>query len=85
MLERHLSDNGLVFLRNNEYESTDMFASAKIGLDYLQSKCDRVLFTPVDIPLFTAGTVRALIASEAEIASLSAAAQKAIPFSSPAV
>lgn len=68
MLERHLSDNGLVFLRNNDYESTDMFASAKIGLVYLQSKCDRVLFTPVDIPLFTAGTVRALIASEAEIA-----------------
>ena len=29
MLERHLSDNGLVFLRNNEYESTDMFVSPK--------------------------------------------------------
>ncbi len=67
-LERHLSDNGLVFLRNNDYETTDMFTSAKIGLDYLQNKCDAILFTPVDIPLFTCDTVRALIAAQADIA-----------------
>lgn len=68
ILEKHLSGKGLVFLRNSAYETTDMFTSAKIGLDYLQSKCDAILFTPVDIPLFTADTVRTLIASEAAIA-----------------
>ena len=60
-LERHLAGNGIVFLRNENYEHTHMFDSACIGLRYLRDKCDRVLFTPVDIPLFTAATVRALL------------------------
>ena len=62
-LERHLSNSGLVFLRNEAYATTEMFDSAKIGLAYLKDKCDRILFTPVDIPLFTAATVAALIDS----------------------
>ena len=68
LLERHLAGNGVVFLRNEAYETTQMFDSVKIGLRYLQDKCDRVLFTPVDIPLFTAATVRALLESAAELA-----------------
>ena len=67
-LERHLSNSGLVFLRNEAYATTEMFDSAKIGLEYLKDKCDRILFTPVDIPLFTAATVEALIDSEALLA-----------------
>lgn len=62
-LERHLADTGIVFLRNERYETTPMFASACIGLRYMEDKCDRVLFTPVDVPLFAAATVRALLAS----------------------
>ena len=50
-LERHLAGNGIIFLRNENYETTQMFDSVKIGLRYLQNKCDKVLFTPVDIPL----------------------------------
>ena len=68
LLERHLSGNGIVFLRNEEYETTHMFDSVCIGLRYLRDKCDRVLFTPVDIPLFTAATVRALLDSDADLA-----------------
>ena len=67
-LERHLSGNGVVFLRNEAYETTQMFDSVCIGLRYLRGKCDRVLFTPVDIPLFTAATVRALLETDAELA-----------------
>ena len=67
-LERHLSGNGIIFLRNENYETTQMFDSAKIGLEYLKDKCDRILFTPVDIPLFTSSTVRTLIDSGAELA-----------------
>lgn len=67
-LEKHLANNGIVFLRNEEYEHTQMFESAKIGLGYMQDKCDRVLFTPVDIPLFTADTVHRLLESGAELA-----------------
>ena len=68
MLERHLSGLGLVFLRNENYEHTQMFDSARIGLRYLCDKCDRILFTPVDIPLFTSATVKALLDSGADLA-----------------
>ena len=67
-LERHLAGNGVIFLRNEDYETTQMFDSVKIGLGYLENKCDRVLFTPVDVPLFTANTVKTLLASDALLA-----------------
>ncbi|MBQ8074347.1 MAG: NTP transferase domain-containing protein [Oscillospiraceae bacterium] len=69
LLEHHLSGNGIVFLRNEAYETTQMFDSVCIGLRYLQGKCDRILFTPVDIPLFTAATVQTLLESNAKLAS----------------
>ena len=67
-LERHLAGNGLIFLRNEAYASTQMFDSAKIGLSYLRDKCDQILFTPVDIPLFTALTVTKLLESGVPLA-----------------
>ena len=67
-LERHLSGLGIVFLRNENYEHTQMFESACIGLSYLKDKCDRLLFTPVDIPLFTAATLQQLLDSDASLA-----------------
>lgn len=67
-LEHHLANNGLIFLRNEHYETTHMFDSAKIGFEYLKDKCDRILFTPVDIPLFTSATVAKLLASDAPLA-----------------
>jgi molybdenum cofactor cytidylyltransferase len=68
LLEHHLSNMGVVFLRNENYRTTEMFDSARIGLAYLKDKCDKILFTPVDIPLFTAATVRKLLRSEAKLA-----------------
>jgi molybdate transport repressor ModE-like protein len=67
-LERHLAGNGIIFLRNEDYETTQMFDSVKIGLRYLHDKCDKILFTPVDVPLFTAKTVKAILDSGAELA-----------------
>ena len=67
-LERHLAGSSVIFLRNDEYATTQMFDSVKIGLTYLQDKCSAVLFTPVDIPLFTAATVRALVDSGGALA-----------------
>ena len=68
ILERHLSGNGIIFLRNEQYETTQMFDSVKIGLSLLQDKCDKVLFTPVDVPLFTAKTVKTILDSGAPLA-----------------
>lgn len=56
-LEHHLAGLNIVFLRNDNYETTQMFDSVKIGLEYLKSKADTIFFTPVDVPLFTSGTV----------------------------
>jgi len=67
-LEHHLANQGIVFLRNVSYDRTEMFDSARIGLSYVLDKCDRVLFTPIDIPLFTADTVGSLTASGAALA-----------------
>lgn len=67
-LERHLADHGIIFLRNEDYETTQMFDSVKIGLRYLENKCDKVLFTPVDVPLFTAQTVKTMLASNEKLA-----------------
>ncbi len=68
MLERHLTGNGIIFLRNENYRTTQMFDSVKIGLEYLQDKCDKLLFTPVDVPLFTARTVKTILDSGAPLA-----------------
>ncbi len=68
VLEHHLSKSGVVFLRNENYRTTQMFDSALIGLRYLAGKCSRAFFTPVDIPLFTADTVARLLRSGAELA-----------------
>ena len=68
VLERHLAGNGIIFLRNEEYETTQMFDSVKIGLRYLQDKCGKILFTPVDVPLFTAKTVKTILDSGASLA-----------------
>lgn len=67
-LEQHLAADDIVFLRNENYRTSEMFDSAKIGFAYWIGRCDRVLFTPVDVPLFTARTVTALIQSAAQLA-----------------
>lgn len=67
-LERHLAGNGIVFLRNELYETTSMFDSVRIGFEYLKDKVDIILFSPVDIPLFKSSTVSALLESSARLA-----------------
>ena len=58
----------VIILENPDYETTQMFDTVRIGLSYLNEKCERVFLTPVDIPLFTIETLRALKTSEAKVA-----------------
>ncbi len=62
-LEKSLKGTGVVFLRNDNYETTHMFDSAVIGLRYLSDRCDSVFFCPVDIPFFMTDTVKSLMES----------------------
>lgn len=64
LLENHLNSKNVICLYNENYASTEMLDSAKIGLQYLIDKCDQILFTPVDIPLFSINTVKELIKCE---------------------
>jgi CTP:molybdopterin cytidylyltransferase MocA len=67
-LELHVQDLGVVCLRNPAYRDTQMFDSIRIGLAAVAGSCSRILFSPVDVPLFSADTVRRLLATEADLA-----------------
>ena len=66
-LENSLKHFGVVFLRNDMYKDNEMFDSVKIGLDYLKEKCDKVFISPVDVPLFTTDTIKALLKSKRNV------------------
>ncbi|QJW46328.1 NTP transferase domain-containing protein [bacterium BFN5] len=68
-IEHDLADYGVIFLRNDNYESSQMFDSAKIGLRFLQEKCDQVLFNPVTIPMVTPETIQRMIECSAAVTS----------------
>jgi molybdenum cofactor cytidylyltransferase len=62
-LEHHVSKLGVICVRNEDYATTQMFDSAKIGLSYIADKCKRCFFMPVDVPLFTVNTLVKLMST----------------------
>jgi molybdenum cofactor cytidylyltransferase len=66
-LEKHVSKLGVICVRNADYATTEMITSAKIGLSFIRDACDRVFFTPADIPLFTYGTLGRLLKERADV------------------
>ncbi len=62
-LEKSLKGSGVVFIKNEKYETTEMFDSALLGLKYLKDRCDSVFFCPVDVPFFITETVKSLMNS----------------------
>lgn len=79
LLETKLKKYGVVFLRNENYMHSQMFDSAKIGLSYLADHCEQILFTPVDIPLFTKETIIKLCESKSMITYASHQSKKGHP------
>ncbi len=63
-----LAGRGVVFLHNEHFEDPELFDSVKIGLSFLQGKCERVVFSPVNVPLFLPSTLRALLSAEQPVA-----------------
>lgn len=60
-IQHNLAHYGVIFLYNQNYENSQMFDSAKIGLKFLENKCNQVIFNPVSIPLFTPETIQKMI------------------------
>lgn len=62
-----LSNYGVIFLSYEQTEQLEMLDCIKHGLRYLQGKCDRVAFTPVNVPMFTPDTLIRLKNTNADI------------------
>ncbi len=62
-----LSSYGVIFIRNENCEHPELIDSVKIGLEYLLGKCDRMVFTPVNVPMFTPVTLNSLLAAHGDI------------------
>lgn len=58
-LEKSLNRLGITFLKNKDYETTQMLDSAKLGFEFLKNRCDRIFFCPADVAFFTEDTVLA--------------------------
>jgi molybdate transport repressor ModE-like protein len=66
-VKNNLADYNVIFLRNDNFEAPPLFDSVKIGLEYLNDKCERVVFSPVNVPMFSPVTLKQLIDTEGDI------------------
>lgn len=67
-LEARLRETGVIFVKNERYAETQMLCSVKLGFSRLLGQCDRLLFTPADVPLFTEKTIRTLLMTDCDAA-----------------
>lgn len=67
-LEKHISRMRVICLRNESYETTQMYDSLCMGLNYIEDLCDRVLFLPVKYPMFLQDTIEKLLKTEKKAA-----------------
>ncbi|WP_426348559.1 NTP transferase domain-containing protein [Alloiococcus sp. CFN-8] len=66
-IKYQLSSYGAIFIHNEAYEEPPLFDSVKLGLSYLQDKCDKVIFSPVNVPMFSPDTLRRMLSVEGDI------------------
>ena len=66
-LKRELSPLGVIFLKHEQERPPELMDSVRTGLQYLQGKCSRVVFAPVNVPMFTPDTLQTLLGNEGEI------------------
>ena len=67
-VEKHISRMRVICLRNEDYETTQMYDSLCMGLNYIEDLCDRVLFLPVKYPMFLGDTIEKLLGSQKKAA-----------------
>lgn len=70
-IEEYRKQNGIqseiVCIRNERYESSEMFDTIKIGLNRIKGQCDRFFVLPADIPLFSEETLKEMLKSECAV------------------
>jgi CTP:molybdopterin cytidylyltransferase MocA/HD superfamily phosphohydrolase YqeK len=67
-IESQVKKWGISFVRNDNYQSTEMFDSIKLGIKYFKkSGWNKLIITPVDAPLVSHLTIKKLLKSKEEI------------------
>lgn len=66
-VKSHLANFDVIFLHNEDFEAPPLFDSVKIGLKYLQDKCERIVFVPVNVPMFSPSTLKLLMDTKGEM------------------
>lgn len=64
-----LADYGVIFVPCEQSGEPKLLECARTGLTYLKGKCDRVVFSPVNVPMFTPGTLNKLIHADGDFVS----------------
>ncbi len=59
--------DGVIFVQNKG-ANPELITSVRLGLKFLQGKCDRIMFTPVKVPMFTPTTLLTMMEHEEDIA-----------------
>ncbi len=66
-IKYQLSGYGAIFIHNDSYEEPPLIDSVKIGLSYLKDKCQKAVFAPVNVPMFSPETLRLMLEEEGDI------------------
>jgi len=66
-VKSHLANFDVIFLHNDDFEAPPLFDSVKIGLKYLQAKCERIVFVPVNVPMFSPSTLKHLMDTQGDM------------------
>ncbi|MBP8639616.1 MAG: NTP transferase domain-containing protein [Oscillospiraceae bacterium] len=66
-VKSHLANYDVIFLHNDDFEAPPLFDSVKIGLNYLKDKCERVMFVPVNVPMFSPATLKLLMDAQGDM------------------
>lgn len=64
ILKKALVEYDVKFIYNDNFKTTQMFDSVKLGLDYIKDEVDRVFYCPCDNVLFNIDTVRRIQKSD---------------------
>lgn len=62
-----LSDHGVIFVSSAPSSNAKLLECAQIGMRYLEEKCDQIVFTPVNTPMFRPDTLQKLICATGDI------------------
>ncbi len=64
-LRQHLFSMGVRFVKNERYETTQMFDSVRIGIDAIKDECERFMILPIDVPAIMPETLRQVMMIDA--------------------